>query len=132
MGMRERRWKAATKPAAFSAIAGLVIAGSVLYPGMDTAELELHDAGVWVTQNDGGYVGHLNHESNLLDGGLRAPFDAYDLHQQDENVAMVDSASGALVMVDGAQITPCLRHGRSVLGNPLATSPIHLQTVRMV
>lgn len=95
-------WRGASKPAAFSAVAALVVAGSVLYPGMDTADLELHDGGVWVTKQDNGYVGHLNHSSQVLDGGFRAPFEDYSLHQQDEHAALFDAASGALVSVDGS------------------------------
>lgn len=102
MGIQARGWRAVTKPAAFSALAGLVVAGSVMYPGMDTADLDLHDAGIWVSQHDGGLVGHLNHDSQILDGGFRAPFERYDLHQQDEHAVVVDPASGALVTIDGA------------------------------
>lgn len=71
---------------------------------MDTADLELHDGGVWVTKQDNGFVGHLNHASQVLDGGFRAPFEKYILHQQDEHAVMVSPASGALVAIDGAQI----------------------------
>lgn len=95
MAARRQGWKAASKPAAFSAVAAIVVAGSVLDPGMDTADLELHDAGVWVSHEDGGYVGHLNHESRILDGGFRATFERYSLHQQDEHAVLVDPASGA-------------------------------------
>lgn len=97
-------WRRASKPAAFSAVGALVVAGSVLYPGMETADLELHDGGIWVTQQDNGFVGHLNHESQILDGGFRAPFENYSLHQQDDHAVMVDPASGALVSIDGAQV----------------------------
>lgn len=102
MGAWGRGWRGASKPAAFSAVGALVIAGSVLYPGMETADLDLHDGAIWVTKEDNGFIGHLNHSSHILDGGFRAPFENYSLHQQDDHAVMVDPASGALVSIDAS------------------------------
>ncbi|MFC4430592.1 Ig-like domain-containing protein [Citricoccus alkalitolerans] len=84
----------------FSAVGAVVATGALLYPGFETAELDLHDGGIWVTYDEGGYVGHLNYESTTLDGGLKPPVDHFDLHQQDGTVLMLDPASGALTSID--------------------------------
>lgn len=46
MGIDRRRVKRATAPVAFSAIGAVVATGAFLYPGFDTADLDLHDAGI--------------------------------------------------------------------------------------
>ena len=98
--MARRGWKSIKAPVTFSAVGAVVATGAFLYPGFETAELDLHDGGIWVTYDEGGYVGHLNYESTTLDGGLKPPVDHFDLHQQDGTVLMLDSASGALTGID--------------------------------
>ncbi|XKH55825.1 Ig-like domain-containing protein [Citricoccus nitrophenolicus] len=98
--MARRGWKAIKAPVTFSAVGAVVATGAFLYPGFETAELDLHDGGIWVTYDEGGYVGHLNYESTTLDGGLKPPVDHFDLHQQDGTVLMLDPASGALTSID--------------------------------
>ena len=100
MGNKRKQLKSVATPVAFSAIGALVATGAFLYPGFDTADLELHDSGVWVTHNSGGYVGHLNHESTILDGGFRPPMEGVELHQEDATALMLDPASGALTSID--------------------------------
>ncbi|MEO9246699.1 Ig-like domain-containing protein [Citricoccus nitrophenolicus] len=102
MGNDRRRLKRATAPVAFSAIGAVVATGAFLYPGFDTADLDLHDAGIWVTHHGGGYVGHLNHESHILDGGFRPPVEDFQLHQEGATALMLDPASGALTGIDTA------------------------------
>lgn len=102
MGIDRRRVKRATAPVAFSAVGAVVATGAFLYPGFDTADLDLHDAGIWVTQGSGGYVGHLNHESQILDGGFRPPVEDFQLHQEGATALMLDPASGALTGIDTA------------------------------
>ncbi|MEV4900506.1 Ig-like domain-containing protein [Citricoccus sp. NPDC055426] len=99
--MARRGWKKSVKaPVAFSALGAMMATGAFLYPGFQTAELDLHDGGVWVTYDDGGYLGHLNYESRTLDGGLKPPVERFDLHQEGSTVLMLDPASGALTGVD--------------------------------
>ncbi|NUL43771.1 tandem-95 repeat protein [Cellulosimicrobium funkei] len=100
MGNSRKRMKSVATPVAFSAVGALVATGAFLYPGFDTADLDLHDAGIWVTHNGGGYVGHLNHESTILDGGFRPPVEDFELHQEDATALMLDPASGALTSID--------------------------------
>ncbi|GAA1663845.1 fibronectin type III [Citricoccus zhacaiensis] len=100
MGYKRRQMKSVATPVAFSAVGALVATGAFLYPGFDTADLELHDSGIWVTHNSGGYVGHLNHESTILDGGFRPPVEDFELHQEDATALMLDPTSGALTSID--------------------------------
>ncbi|WP_313821505.1 Ig-like domain-containing protein [Citricoccus sp.] len=100
--MARRGWTSIKVPVTFSAVGAVVATGAFLYPGFQTAELDLHDGGIWVTYDEGGYVGHLNYESTTLDGGLKPPVDHFDLHQQDGAVLMLDTASGALTGIDSS------------------------------
>ena len=68
-----------------------------VYEGFPTTEVDLHDGGVWVTKQSSLLVGHFNHESQVLDGGLRTTTDDYDVLQ-----------SGSTVVVD--RQTPTRRH----------------------
>jgi hypothetical protein len=94
------RLKRAAAPVAFSTVGALAATTALFYPGFETADLDLHDAGVWVTHDSGGYVGHLNHESTILDGGFRPPAKGFELHQEDATALMLDPASGALTSID--------------------------------
>ena len=98
--MAQRGWRSVRTPVAFSAVGAVVATGAFLYPGFETAEVDLHDGGIWVTYDDGGYLGHLNYDSSTLDGGLTPPVERYELHQQDGTVLMLDPASGALTGID--------------------------------
>ncbi|MDI3330036.1 MAG: Ig-like domain-containing protein [Micrococcus sp.] len=96
------RLKKAAAPVAFSAVGALVATTALLYPGFETAELDLHDSGIWVTHDQGGMIGHLNYTSSILDGGVRPPVEDFELHQEDGNALMLDPASGALTGIDAA------------------------------
>jgi hypothetical protein len=73
-----------------------------LYPGFETADLDLHDSGIWVSHDNGGMVGHLNYTSSILDGGVRPPVEGVELHQGDGDALMLDPASGSLTRIDAA------------------------------
>ncbi|GAA1345172.1 Ig-like domain-containing protein [Arthrobacter roseus] len=90
---------------AFGAAASVAVTGAVLYPGFKTAELELHDGGVWVTNNAAGMVGHLNYQSKVLDGGFVAKAASFDVIQDDATVFMTDQEQSGISTVDVATVT---------------------------
>src|SRR6478736_392685 len=94
------------------ASAGVVSAAAVaittmafVYQGNPTTEVDLHDGGVWVTKQSSLLVGHFNHESQVLDGGLRTASDEYDILQSGDDVVMVDSAASSVTAIDPAMVS---------------------------
>lgn len=93
------------------ASAGAVTAAAVtittlafVYQGLPTTEVDLHDGGVWVTKKSSLLVGHFNHESKVLDGGLRTTSDEYDILQSGDTVLVVDDAGSSVTVVDPAMV----------------------------
>ncbi len=77
---------------------------ALVYDGKPTTELDLHDGGVWVTKQSSLLVGHLNHQSQVLDGGLRATSGAYDILQDGSQVLVVDEQDSSATSVDPARV----------------------------
>lgn len=77
---------------------------AVGYEGFPTTEVDLHDGGVWVTKSSSLLVGHFNHESQVLDGGLRTTSDEYDILQAGETVLVVDSGDATVTTIDPALV----------------------------
>ncbi|MFD5224363.1 Ig-like domain-containing protein [Microbacterium sp. NPDC058342] len=107
--MRALSWVRA-RPKTVASAAG-VVAGAVLitgmavaYDGLPTAKVELNDAGVWLTNTSSLLVGHFNHESTVIDGGLRATSDSYDILQDAETVLIEDDGNDTLTAVDPARM----------------------------
>ncbi|KAF2420671.1 Ig-like domain-containing protein, partial [Microbacterium sp. B35-30] len=93
------------------ASAGAVTAAAVtittlafVYQGVPTTEVDLHDGGVWVTKQSSLLVGHFNHESQVLDGGLRTTSDDYDILQSGSTVLMVDDAGSTVGVIDPGMV----------------------------
>jgi hypothetical protein len=93
------------------ASAGAVTAAAVtittlafVYQGVPTTEVDLHDGGVWVTKQSSLLVGHFNHESQVLDGGLRTTSDDYDILQSGATVLLVDNAGSAVSVIDPGMV----------------------------
>ena len=104
--MRSSAWLRA-RPRALAS-AGAVTAAAVtlttlafVYQGVPTTEVDLHDGGVWVTKQSSLMVGHFNHESQVLDGGLRTTSDDYDILQSGATVLLVDNAGSKWVSYSG-------------------------------
>ncbi|WP_425839629.1 Ig-like domain-containing protein [Microbacterium sp. PA5] len=74
-----------------------------VYEGNPTTEVDLHDGGVWVTKQSSMLVGHFNHESRVLDGGLRTATATYDVLQSGSRVLVVDETT--VTAVDPARVT---------------------------
>ncbi|GAB3538367.1 Ig-like domain-containing protein [Arthrobacter tecti] len=81
-----------------------VVSGALLYPGFATAEVDLNDGGVWVTNRNTGLVGHLNYESRLLDGGYAANSDGFDIVQDEAAVFNVNTDQSKVSPVDVANV----------------------------
>ncbi len=85
-----------------SALAVTLLA--VGYEGFPTTEVDLHDGGVWVTKSSSMLVGHFNHESQVLDGGLRTTSNEYDILQTGETVLVVDETGSSVTSIDPAMV----------------------------
>ncbi|WP_425863206.1 Ig-like domain-containing protein [Arthrobacter sp. TWP1-1] len=69
-------------------LSAAVITGAVVYPGFATADVDLNDGSVWVTNRVDGLVGHLNDQSKVLDGGFTATTTTFDVVQNAGHVFM--------------------------------------------
>ena len=99
-----------TRPKTAASIAGVAIGAvalttmAVAYDGLPTTKVDLNDAGVWLTKSSSFLVGHFNHESTVLDGGMRAASENYDILQDGETVLVADSGESTLTAVDPARM----------------------------
>jgi hypothetical protein len=82
----------------------VVTTAAVAYQGFPTTEVDLHDGGVWITKRSSVLVGHFNHESRVLDGGLRAASDSYDILQDGSTVLVLDETESTVTAVDPAMV----------------------------
>ena len=87
---------------------------AVFYQGFTTANVQLNDGGVWVTNASNLLVGHLNHQSQVLDEGLRTKNDTFDVLQSGNTVMTVDTADSTLNTIDPA---------KSILGSDVSLPP---------
>ncbi|MEZ3161444.1 Ig-like domain-containing protein [Microbacterium sp. BWT-B31] len=86
-------------------VAAAVIATmAVVSEGFPTTEVDLHDGGVWVTKQSGLLVGHFNHESTVLDAGLRTATKDYDILQSGTNVFVLDAEASSVTRIDPAMV----------------------------
>ncbi|WP_232304655.1 Ig-like domain-containing protein [Microbacterium sp. XT11] len=74
------------------------------YEGNPTTKVDLNDGGVWITKTSSLLVGHFNHESTVLDGGLRNGSDDYDILQDAAQVLVVDDSASTVTAVDPARV----------------------------
>ncbi|WP_052663473.1 Ig-like domain-containing protein [Psychromicrobium lacuslunae] len=77
-------------------VGAVVVAGAIIYPGFTTANVNLNDGSVWVTNKSKNLVGHLNYQSQVLDGGFNATTSGFDVLQQASNVFMNNDAGSLL------------------------------------
>ena len=92
------------KVAAVSAATALAVTGAILYPGFETADVDLNDGGVWVVNKSVDKVGHLNYESRVLDGGVVTPLPNFDLAQNADQVFVRNLEQASLTTVDPAMV----------------------------
>ncbi|MFL4473498.1 Ig-like domain-containing protein [Paeniglutamicibacter sp. MACA_103] len=103
------RWTAPLKGTAFKAVvvpvvAALAVAGAIIHPGFETADVELNDGGVWVTNQAEGKIGHINYQSRVIDGGVVTPLPRYDLAQHAEQVFVRNLEQASLTTIDPAMV----------------------------
>ncbi|WP_245861437.1 Ig-like domain-containing protein [Microbacterium aurantiacum] len=75
------------------------------YEGFPTTKVDLNDGGVWITKTSSLLVGHFNHESTVLDGGVRTTGENFDILQDATSVLVVDEGSSTLSSVDPARVS---------------------------
>lgn len=75
------------------------------YEGFPTTKVDLNDGGVWITKTSSLLVGHFNHESTVLDGGLRTTGENYDILQDGAHVLVVDENASTVTAVDPARVS---------------------------
>ncbi|WEK61956.1 MAG: Ig-like domain-containing protein [Candidatus Microbacterium colombiense] len=75
------------------------------YEGFPTTKVDLNDGGVWITKTSSLLVGHFNHESTILDGGLRTTGENYDILQAAASVLVVDDDASTVTAVDPARVS---------------------------
>ncbi|WP_223171961.1 Ig-like domain-containing protein [Microbacterium sp. NIBRBAC000506063] len=98
------------RPKAFASAAAVTagaVAISVLalaYDGNPTTEVDLHDGGVWITKTSNLLVGHFNHESTVIDSGLRTSGESFDILQSAATVLVIDEQENTLTSVDPARV----------------------------
>ncbi|MGA7204586.1 MAG: hypothetical protein WBX27_08165, partial [Specibacter sp.] len=93
--------------------------GAIVYPGFTTADVELNDGSVWVTNRTAGLVGHLNDQSKVLDGGFAATTANFDVVQNAGNVFM---SSDAGTLLNPVNIPMMAMASETTLGGGIQTS----------
>ncbi|WP_407319021.1 Ig-like domain-containing protein [Isoptericola halotolerans] len=87
------------------ALFGAGLAGFALwYDGEATADIDLNDSGVWVTQTSTGTLGRFNHEAQALDGTLLANSVSFDVQQNAQRVLLESAGDATASPVDPAQL----------------------------
>ncbi|MGW9550384.1 Ig-like domain-containing protein [Citricoccus zhacaiensis] len=90
------------KATAFVGVSAVAVTGAILYPGFQTADVDLNDGGVWVVNTAENKVAHLNYQSQTLDGGVATTMTEFDLAQHADQVYLRDLEMGAATTVDPA------------------------------
>ncbi|WP_369372433.1 Ig-like domain-containing protein [Promicromonospora sp. Populi] len=84
--------------------AGLVTF-ALLYDGEATADVELNDSGVWVTQTASGQLGRFNYEARALDGVLLAGAASFDVEQNAQRVLLDNTGDYSASAVNPAHLS---------------------------
>ena len=64
-----------------------------IHRGVPASDVELNDGGIWVTNQNERLVGHLNYESQTIDGAIRSAAAAFDVTQNASHVLVRSSDS---------------------------------------
>jgi hypothetical protein len=78
---------------------------ALLYEGEATADVELNDSGVWVTQTASGKLGRFNYEAKALDGTLLASSTSFDVEQDAQRVLLDNTADSSASPVNPALLS---------------------------
>lgn len=74
------------------------------YDGEATADVELNDSGVWVTNTAAGKLGRFNYEAKALDGTLLASSASFDVEQDAQRVLLDNVGDFSASPVNPAQL----------------------------
>ena len=96
--------RASVSTAVVLAVSAGMVTAAVLYEGQATADVDLDDSGVWVTNQASGLVGRFNTEAKALDGTMLAGSSAFDVDQQASQVLVDDQGTHAGSLVDVARL----------------------------
>jgi len=77
---------------------------ALLYDGEATADVDLNDSGVWVTQTSTGKLGRFNYEAKALDGVLVANAASFDVQQDAQRVVLDSTGDSSASPVNPAQL----------------------------
>ncbi|MFS0912110.1 Ig-like domain-containing protein [Microbacterium sp. 179-I 3D2 NHS] len=108
--MKALSWMRA-RPKTVASVAGVTVGVVAIttmafaYEGFPTTKVDLNDGGVWITKTSNLMVGHFNHESTILDGGLRTTGENYDILQDESTVLVVDDGASTVTAVDPARVS---------------------------
>ncbi|WP_175957292.1 Ig-like domain-containing protein [Schaalia sp. Marseille-Q2122] len=99
-----KRWRRRF-PAVLSLLLSVVlVVGALIYEGVATAEVDVDDGGIWVTNRSRHLVGHLNYESRTLDSALRTQSADFDIAQFKETVTFSDASLFAVAPIEVANV----------------------------
>lgn len=104
MSERSRRRSTVASATAVTLVVGTVVALSLTYDGVATADVSLNDGGVWVTSTGDVQFGRLNYPVGQVDGELSADTAAFDILQEGEDVLMVDDGTDYVKRIDPAAV----------------------------
>ncbi len=98
------RHRRAVSTTVVTALVASLLVGAVMSQGEATADAELNDGGVWVTNQASGLVGRFNTSAGTLDGTMLAGSAAFDVDQQGRDVLVADDGSSTANAVDVARL----------------------------
>ncbi|MEV0951289.1 Ig-like domain-containing protein [Promicromonospora sp. NPDC050249] len=96
--------RSAVSVGAVALFAAGLVGFALLYEGEATADVELNDSGVWVTQTAEGKLGRFNYDARALDGVLLANAASFDVEQDAQRVLLDSTASSSASAVNPAQL----------------------------
>ncbi|WP_144876460.1 Ig-like domain-containing protein [Microbacterium sp. 1.5R] len=108
--MKALSWMRA-RPKTLASAAGVTVGVIALttmainYQGFPTTKVDLNDGGVWITKASSLLVGHFNHESTVLDGGLRTTGENFDILQDESTILVIDESAATVTAVDPARVS---------------------------
>ncbi|WP_156222794.1 Ig-like domain-containing protein [Pseudactinotalea suaedae] len=100
--LRDRRRVASALVVAL--VVGTIVALSLNYRGVATADVELNDGGVWVSNENSVLVGRLNYPVREIDATLAADTPDIDVLQRSDDVLMHDPSAGLLRRIDTVNV----------------------------
>lgn len=99
-----RRKRNVASVAGVVAVSLSVVTLASIYQGFTTADVELNDGGVWVTNSDARLVGHLNHPAKTLDSSLNTASGDFEVLQSGNTVVLWDRENSVIAGIDPADV----------------------------